>query len=400
MTLADPASPPAPPVSCWRLGLTWYAVSSAIVIVGVVGAFGQMPEHDPWYDFFARWDGTHYARICREGYRFDPAGQSSAAFMPIYPLLALPFMALGLEAPAALLVVSQLALAGCFVALAVYARERWPDAPPEQVRAAVLALAFLPPTFFLHMAYSESLFLLCLLLVLLLVQRQGPLWAIALLAGTSTGVRIVGVALLPVLLLHAWRRSSGPGQFLLRAAWLVPLACYGLLGFMGYTALAFGEPLAFLKAHQQWSMAHHGGGSKLTALLTLQPFWQNFVPGSPCYWQDRDPLGNPWTSLVLGNPIWFGAAGLLLAWGIRRHLNAYEALLAAGLWVIPYVTRSHEMCMGSAARFIVPIVPVYLLLGLLCGRLSTWAGFAVLAPAALLLALYSTKFAQWGPWFF
>ncbi|MDQ3488331.1 MAG: hypothetical protein M3468_11435 [Acidobacteriota bacterium] len=36
---------------------------------------------------FAGWDSGWYFDIARRGYYFDPEGQSSIAFFPLYPLL-------------------------------------------------------------------------------------------------------------------------------------------------------------------------------------------------------------------------------------------------------------------------------------------------------------------------
>jgi hypothetical protein len=375
----------------WGQGLLWFALSNAVVLVGV-GWAARHPQMDrPEECLFWSWDGNNYFRVCKEGYSYDPARRSLVAFFPGYPLAARVLtQVFALPARAALLLVAQLSLAGCFVALAFYVRERWPTATLDQVRNVLVAFAFLPTTFFFRMAYSESLFLLLLILPLLGMRRHWPLAAIAFLAGGATAVRVVGVALLPPLLLYLWQQSAGGRQFLLRAAWLVPLACWGVLGFMAGTWIAFGDPLAFLHSVPQW--VHVGKAAE--ALLTLRPLWTNFDPASPCYWRREDPYGNPWLGLTLGNAVWFTATGLLLLGGtLRRKLDAAEAWLSAGLWFIPYLTRGHEMCMGGAARYAAVIFPVYLLLGQIGDRLPRWVSFALVAAGAWLLVIYTFKFA-------
>lgn len=379
----------------WSQGLLWFALSNAVVLVGVGWASLHPRMDKPLESLFWSWDGNNYVRVSTEGYSYDPARRSLVAFFPGYPLSArMLTQVFGLPARAALLLVAQLALAGCFVALAFYVRERWPAATLDQVRNVLVAFAFLPTTFFFHMAYSESLFLLLLILTALGMRRHWPLVVIAFLAGGATAVRVVGVALLPPLLLYLWQQSTGARLFLLRAAWLVPLACWGVLGFMAGTWLAFGEPLAFLHSVPHW--VHHGKAAeaKLPALLTLRPLWTNFDPASPCYWRKEDPQGNPWLGLTLGNAVWFTATGLLLVWGmLRRRLDATEAWLSTGLWLIPYFTRCHEMCMGGAARYGAVIFTVYLLLGQIGNWLPRWVSFALVAAAAWLLVIYAFKFA-------
>jgi hypothetical protein len=38
-------------------------------------------------EVFAAWDSGWYFDIARQGYYFNPAGESSIAFFPLYPLL-------------------------------------------------------------------------------------------------------------------------------------------------------------------------------------------------------------------------------------------------------------------------------------------------------------------------
>ena len=58
----------------------------------------------------------------------------------------------------------------------------------------VLALALFPTSFFMRMVYTESLFLFLVLLTFVAMQRNWPLAVIAVIAGTATATRSVGVA--------------------------------------------------------------------------------------------------------------------------------------------------------------------------------------------------------------
>ena len=91
---------------------------------------------------------------------------------------------------------------------------------------------------------------------------------------------------------------------------------------------------------------------------------------------------------------WYlGAAAMLLAiGGWKRWLNRYELWLGAGLLLIPYVTRGHEMCLASAGRFACVAFPCYLVMGQLLGRMGHTAAL-VLVIAAVLLGTYAALFA-------
>jgi hypothetical protein len=134
-----------------------------------------------------------------------------------------------------LLIVSHLCLATSFVLAFAYVRLRFPDPSRAGLPGfVVLALGLFPPTMFFRMAYTESLLLLFILLVFYGMVRCWPLWVIALLAGTASSVRAVGVALAPAFALHLWQRSPRMASFIGRATVLGPLACWGIIAYMLY----------------------------------------------------------------------------------------------------------------------------------------------------------------------
>src|SRR5690349_13469692 len=63
--------------------------ASAIAAFWHFHAFWVYPRfpNNPFLDGFTRWDAGWYQRIAVEGYDFDPNGQSSVAFFPLFPLL-------------------------------------------------------------------------------------------------------------------------------------------------------------------------------------------------------------------------------------------------------------------------------------------------------------------------
>ena len=384
----------------WRLGLTVYAASSLLVALVVLLVFVQLrPDPGSLLACFARWDGISYADICGAGYAVDP--DRTLSFFPGYPLLARPLTWLGLPPVLALLLVAHLCLAAAFVLLAVYLRDRFPDAGEELVLAVLLALAFLPAGFYFRMALSESLFLVLLVGTMVAMQRQVAPLGIALLIGAATSVRLVGVVLVPVFWLHLWRLTPSPGRFLLRAALLTPLCAWGVAGFMLWCAWNYGDP--FIYAARIYTVAAEGKGpdNKLMALLTLEPLWCNFVPGSPCYYGAQDPHQDPWLGMFLANPVFMVLTALLIViGGVRRWLNVDELLLSSGLLVLPYLSRSHEMCMGAGARYAAVVFPAFIVLGRLGLAVPPLVARGALVAMALLLSVYSAKYALNYPFFY
>jgi hypothetical protein len=390
-------------------GLLYYYLTSLIAVLGV--ALGHdylrpaphaLTKAPDVLAAFANWDGYWYTQIVQGGYAYDPHKNSNVAFFPAFPLLArLLASATGLRPDLALLLVAHLCLAGTFIVLAAYVQRRFPDSPPQLAAYTLLAFGLLPPTFFFRMAYSESLFLLCCALTLYGMQRRWPALALAALAGLATATRPVGVCLLLPLALHLWQRSPGVRSFGVRLLVLAPVACWGLLAYMAYQWQAFDEPLAFARTQAHWRVRPPvPPGEQVQSLLTLEPVRSVFDSDSACYWRRHERDANVLFSLHLANPIWWllalGALGLG-AW--KRWLNGAEVLLAAGLLLVPYATRGHEMCMGAMARFAAAALPLYLVLGRLLAALPVPAAAAVLSVSGFLMGAYAALFAAWYRFF-
>jgi hypothetical protein len=257
----------------------------------------------------------------------------------------------------------------------------------------LLVMGLFPAGFFLRMAYSESLFLLLVVLVLYGIRRRWHPLIVALLAGMATAARPTGIALLLPLTLYLWHEAPGRGAFVRRLVLYGTIGCWGLAAYAGYLYAAFDEPLAFAAAQQNWRVRPETPlGQRLLDLATLEPVRSVYDAGSPGYWGRVSPA-SPFLSLPFANPIyWLAAVGLLALGGFKRWLNRYELWLGAALLAIPYVTRGHEMCLASAGRFACVAFPCYLVAGRLLSRLG-YAAALVLAVLALLLATYAALFA-------
>ncbi|HYT88438.1 MAG TPA: mannosyltransferase family protein [Gemmataceae bacterium] len=407
--MASEQPPQKSPLDHVCLGLLAYYLSSLLPLLGVVFGHGYLRPspgrpHDPDHLLaaFARWDGQWYAQIVREGYTYDEHKNSNVAFFPAYPLLArLTVQATGLAPDLALLLVAHLSLAATFVVLAAYLHQRYRNDAPAVATAALLAFGLLPTTFFFRMAYSESLFLLASVLALYGMQRRWPLLALAGIIGLATATRPVGVALLPPFFLHICQRSSSWGGAAWRCLLWLPLACWGLLAYLAYLYAAFDDPLAFIHTQEHWRVRSAVPlPERLGALLRLEPLWSVFDASSPCYWRRHEPQGNLLFSLHLANPFYFLLAVVLLVLGgCKGWLNRLEMSLAAGLLLIPDVTRSHEMCLCSMGRFAAAVLPMYLVLGQMLARLPA-ALIALLAGlSGFFLGVYAALFAAWYRFF-
>lgn len=383
-------------------GVTYYCLSSFVALFGVMlgmeilrPASPSSGESQDLLSACVQHDGLHYKDIAVRGYEYDPHRRSDVAFFPLYPLLARGVMSFGVVPEVALLLVSNVMLAIAFVVVHGYARAGESDPASPVPVYTVAALAFFPPTMFFHIAYSESTFLCVAALALLAVRRRAPDWLVAALAGLASAARPVGVALLPVALLYAWRRSPGAASFALRATYLGPLACWGLLAYMAYQQAEFGDPLAFAKTQIHWaSHPDPDPGEKAVSLLTLEPIRGAYSPSSPRYWVRFERNHEPIYSLIFLNPIIFvAAAATVVAGAWARRMTSYEAVLAAGLLLIPYVTKGYENSMFSTGRFAAAVLPCYLVWGRLATMLPHPVRIGYVALGSYFLGIFAAMFA-------
>lgn len=401
---------------CLRIGLTCYVLTSAIVVSGVIlgqglvkpGRFVRADRHELLSGFSA-WDSDWYIAIANEGYEYDPTRQSRVAFYPLYPLIGRYLAQLTtIDTRLALLLVAHASLAACFVMAARYVEERSPHRgivrrkPQDQADLSeyasftLLALGLLPTTLFFRMAYTESLFLLLVIVVLYGIERAWPLPIIGLCIGLATATRATGLALVPALMLHIWCRSHSWPQVACRLFLYVPLACSGLLAFMAFQWLTFADPLTFVKT-QQWWRARPPTliEDKILDLIALEPIWTVLYPDSETWWGHGDdaPLG--FFSYSVADPFCFLVILALLVFGAnRRWLTHYELLAGLALLLIPYLGRGHEMAMFSSGRFAAVAFPAYLVAGNILARLHLVTATGILVFCGFWLGVYSALFAS------
>ena len=200
-------------VGLWVLGLVAVAllphpgpgVAEAVGIPPPVGVPGwdAAPITHGWHNLvtaFERFDALWFLRIADTGYA---AGDGSAAFFPLYPMVVRAFSwLLGGHPLAAGLLVSNLAFLGALIVVYfLTASER----SEEAARRTVLYLAIFPTAFFFLAPYSESLFLLLAMTALWGARRER--WWIAGVAGAlASGTRSLGVLLVLPLAVEAIHR--------------------------------------------------------------------------------------------------------------------------------------------------------------------------------------------------
>lgn len=342
--------------------LTWYAATFA-----VGSATPRRPfTPDMLLALWNRYDATWYLSVVAHGYQ-DPR---QAAFFPLYPALTAavtPLVGGAAHRVAAAMIVSNLSALAAFIGMSMLAAHE-DDAAASG--PSIRALAAYPLSLFTVTGYADSL-LLALAIFALYFARRGRWGAAALCAflagltrptalmlalplvweyGARHGVwRALGARRWRVL---GWRLRGSviPRWLLVAGAVPAALALYAL--FLWHR---FGSPLIF--ATVQTTYWHR----KATApWLTVGLQIQNMLHMVPWSWEQA-------RTLVDFAPVLLFA--VLTVWVARRLPFAYTLYMVGVICtaLCEPVRGSGDM-LGAAGRYMLPSIPIFLLLGIWAKR--------------------------------
>lgn len=326
--------------------------------------------------FFTRWndwDSPRYLQIARDGYVSSGEDAKNIVFYPLYPaLVAVANWFVSNQIVAALIVST---LASIAVAIAFWELVRL-DHPEELATRAVLLLFCFPTGYFLHIYYTESVYLLCAVGFWLAWRARGErghplaLATIGVLAGLA---RVNGLSL---------ALAAGAEGLWKKKRWTTLLAA-------GTPAIGFGLYLLANRYVQGSFFAYEGWLSSYWHKSFEMPWrglWNLVQPYS------TDNLALRFTHALTEPISWFVAFGLLLG-GLRRQPMGYSLYSFINLML--FVSMNFIM---STPRYILVLFPQYIVM-------ARWLdGRPVLAQTVLLLMFgfqltYATHF-LFGQWAF
>jgi len=346
----------------------------------------------------ANWDGTRFVSIASEGYFYDPDRRSTVAFFPFYPLCAaILSRIIPIGVSNALLLVANSAFVLSVLGILQIATRRDEEGNVDNAALyTVFSVVLFPTSVFFRLCYSDALMLLLAVLLTLGMQRRWNVIILALIVGLASATRPVGIGLTLPLLLHIWQNSDGWSGFATRCIVLLPLMCSGLIVYMIYLQVAFGDASAFATTQRHWwrrvpsSVSDH-----VIALATLEPIRAVYDSSSAAYW-GRGLIGTPMFSLRFANPIYFIAMLTLVAFGAwRRWLDTKDVLLSAAFLLIPYVSHSFQTCFAAEGRYSSIVFPAYIVAGRLLSECHRIAVVLFFTYCIFMLAAYSALFAAW-----
>jgi hypothetical protein len=399
----------------------------AILFCGVAGVLqigvapGAAAAYDPTrltapFGYFAnaivaplaRWDSYWYLTVARFGYAHV---RQRMAFYPLYPAL---IHVLGWITGSDLVAGVLISLVALAIAMVLLHRLVSLDFGEEIATTTILLLAFCPVSFFLSAVYTESLFLALSIGSIYAARRER--WMLCGVLGFFAATsRNGGIALiLPTAIIYlygpraaadaaltrwaetrqGWRRLLPRYRLGLSALWLVLIPA-GLVGYLTYLGLRYGDALAPFRVESIW-FRHNtfplttiwDGGKQ--AWDGLRQLFQGPVPPYriPSYAQGviSAALQDVYLFLFLIG----GVAGLVL---VFWWLGAAYGLYTLALLVLALADPVSLQPLASLPRYELVIFPLFICAAKLFTR---WRLTSYAIPAsAVLLGLFTVEFATW-----
>jgi len=333
--------------------------------------------HASLADLLRSWDAGRYLLIAAHGYPRN----ANIVWFPGYPaaIRALDWIP-GISPVRAALAVST--AAGL---VAAWGLTRLVMTLTDNRRISLLTTALwavAPASFVLSMVYSEALF--CALAIWALIALVERRWLTAagltILAGTVHSSALALIAAVAVTALPALIRAARARQDM--AAWWRPaaavlLAPLGLLGFIGYVALAVHRLDGWFLFEKK---VHNGFDLGYSMLLTL-----------------KDAIIYSPTAYIALTFLVIAAAAVLAACSLTERMPA--CLHAYTLVIVLTALAAGPGYLGSKPRFLLPAMLLGLPLARLLAAARTWALIPVIAvsvAASTWLTLYLMS-VGWAP---
>lgn len=312
-----------------KLLVLWFAVQAFIVVQNE-----SLPEARRWIEIWNKWDAPHYADLIRDGYQSQGEERYWIVYYPLYPWTARVFHWVIDDPVVAAFLVST--IASLFAAALLYKLARLDD-EEDVARDAVFFFAIFPTAYFLHIGYTESLFLALVLGSFLFSRREN--WLAAGALGALAGLtRINGLLLIPALAFEAWAAWRRTRKFDVR--WLALLAPgLGFLGYLLLNKMVTGSATTFL-VHQR----EHWNKSLAMPWVSIADAWQSVwgrlaSESIMVGWQEF-----LFTILAIAGTVW--------AWMRLRPSYAMWATLNVLLW-------TSTSFLLSAPRYAISVFPLF-----------------------------------------
>jgi hypothetical protein len=324
-----------------------------------------------WLELWNRWDSLNYQKLAARGYSVVGDMKPTMVFYPLFPWTIRVVALVINDYLVSALIVSTVA---SMVAGILLYRLAQLDFDQTKATVAVWFLFIFPTSYFLHIGYTESLFLM--LAIGSVFAARTERWMLAAVLGALACLtRATGLVLIPALLIEAaqqyWTTRRWNWQWLSIAA--VPLG-FGIYLWVVYQAA--GDPFAFLPIRKEF---YH---------ISPAPPWRGVIEAIGSL--DRSPAQ---AQIVGVQECLFIALGFIctvLSW---IKLRPVYSVWMTGNWLL----FTSVTFVASVPRYTLTMFPIFFLFAMLATR-RLWL-VVITVWSLLYLAIFASLFA-WGRWAF
>ena len=360
--------------AAWRIWITVFALVGIIFLQPYSRSFfgGGFDNYmgNPLFWGWSNFDGEHYMSIAQYGYK-----NLQHSFFPLYPLLlrwfSIPTSLLRL-AQSGLIISNVSFLASLYVLMRLVSKEYG----YKVARLTCVSLLVFPTSFFFGANYTESLFLLLVLLSFYQFNNNNSLTA-GLSAMLASAARIQGMFLFPAYL---WGYLKTKNKMYLLTLLLAPL---GLVGYLFFLQKTTGSALSF------YSDLSPFGAQREVGKLVLFPqiLWRYIKILTSLEYKNALYLT---ISLELATAV-IGLALLVL--GYVKKLKIEYLIFALLSFILPTLSGSFS----SFPRYFVVVFPYFILLGSMLSSMPVFWRTSMLLVSTILLAVQTMMFLS-GYW--
>jgi Gpi18-like mannosyltransferase len=324
-----------------------------------------------WLEIWNRWDGVNYQKLAQFGYSATGDLRPLLVFYPLYPWTVRLFAFVTRDYLVSAFVVSTLA---SLVAAIVLLRLVELDYSKELAQRAVWFLFIFPTSYFLHIGYTESLFLMLALSCVLAARKRR--WALAGLFGAlSCLTRANGLMLIPALIVEAAHQYWTMRRWQWSWLWITVVG----LGFGVYLLInkyAAGEAFAFMAIRAE--------------VFRISLAWPWTGVSDALASMNRNPSQAEIIGIQEFLFIVLGFVCTLVSWVKLRP--SYSVWMTCNWLLVTSVTF-----VSSVPRYALTMFPIYILLAMLAAR-RVW--LAILTFWSILYLSFFASLFAWGRWAF
>lgn len=324
-----------------------------------------------WLEIWNRWDAVNYQKLAEFGYSATGELKPLLVFYPLYPWTVRLFAVVFQDLLVSAFIVSTIASIATGI---LFTRLLELDYSDALARRATWFLFIFPTSYFLHIGYTESMFLTLALGCMLAARKQ--LWLLAGAVGALACLtRPTGLVLIPALVFEAGQQYFTTRRWQWQWFWIAAVG----LGFGGYlllNKLVAGDPFAFSSIMQQ-----------------------SFFKSAAWPWIGiRDAIGalsrNPSEAQMMGvQELLYIALGFICTIVSWVKLRPIYSVWMTGNWLL-FTSVTFVL---SVPRYTLTMFPIFILFAMLSAR-RIWMA-VITVWSILYLSLFASLFA-WGRWAF